>query len=136
MPAAPVLDSHALLAFFRGEPAGNLVKALLHKAAVADRPLHMTEVNYAEVKYTLLKKDGADAWTRAAEILKSLPVEFQVVDRPLADLAADFKARFRLSLADACAAALAKSHKAELVTGDPEFAALEEEIKIRWLTGD
>ena len=31
------------------------------------------------------------------------------------------------------AAALAKEKKAELVTGDPEFKALEKEIKINWL---
>jgi PIN domain nuclease of toxin-antitoxin system len=90
--AAAVLDAHALLAFFRGEDAGVPVKELLHKAATADRPLHMTEVNYA-----------------------------------------DFKSRFKISLADAFAAALSKEKKAELVTGIPEFKALEKEIKINWL---
>lgn len=29
---------------------------------------------------------------------------------------------------------LAKEKKAELVTGDPEFKALEKELKIAWLT--
>ena len=57
--------------------------------------------------------------------------------RALADTAADFKARFKLSLADAFAAALAqeldKEKKAELVTGDPEFRPLGQEIKIHWL---
>ena len=38
-----------------------------------------------------------------------------------------------VSLADAFAAALAKERKTELVTGDPEFQALEKEIKILWL---
>ncbi|HEX7469266.1 MAG TPA: PIN domain-containing protein [Verrucomicrobiae bacterium] len=132
MPAA-VLDAHALLAFFRGEEAAGAVKELLHKAASADRPLHMTEVNYAEVKYVLLKKNGAEKWEQAADILKSLPIEFHPANRRLADLAADFKARFKLSLADAFAAALAKEKKTELVTGDPEFKALEKEIKINWL---
>jgi uncharacterized protein len=51
----------------------------------------------------------------------------------LADSTADFKARFKLSLADAFAAALAKEKKAELVTGDPEFKSLDQEIKIHWL---
>jgi ribonuclease VapC len=134
MPAAPVLDSQALLAFFRGEPAGAVVKALLQKAAATDRPLVMTEVNYAEVKYILVRKDGAESWERAADVLKSLPLEFRTVDRALADLAADYKARFKLSLADAFAAALAKENKAELVTGDPEFKPLEKEIRISWLT--
>ena len=132
--AAAVLDAHALLAFFRGEDAGVPVRELLHKAASADRPLHMTEVNYAEVKYMLLKKDGAEAWEQAADVLKSLPIEFHPATRSLADTAADFKARFKMSLADAFAAALAKEKKAELVTGDPEFKALEKEIKIHWLT--
>jgi predicted nucleic acid-binding protein len=57
------------------------------------------------------------------------------IPRParLPDTAADFKARFKISLADAFAAALAKEKKAELVTGDPEFKPLEKEIKINWL---
>ena len=134
MPAAQtVLDSHALLAYFRGEEGGLKVRDLLDKAASADRALHMTDVNYAEVKYTLLKKDGASAWERAAEVLKSLPIDFHSTNHALADSAADFKARFKISLADAFAAALAKEKKAELVTGDPEFKPLEKEIKINWL---
>ena len=48
-------------------------------------------------------------------------------------MAADFKSRFSFSLADAFAAALAKRHKAELVTGDPEFEQVEKEVKIGWL---
>jgi ribonuclease VapC len=131
--AAAVLDTHALLAFFRGEDAGVPVKELLHKAATTDRPLHLTEVNYAEVKYMLLKKDGAEAWDQAEDVLKSLPLEFHPATRALADTAADFKARFKISLADAFAAALAKEKKAELVTGDPEFKLLGKEISIHWL---
>ncbi len=133
MPAT-ALDSFALIAYFRGEPAGVPVKELLQKASKADRPVHMTEVNYAEAKYMILRKNGADAWAEAAKVLIALPIEFHPADRELADLAADFKSRFNLSLADAFALALAKKHKAELVTGDPEFEAVEKEIKINWLT--
>ena len=134
MPAAlVVLDSHALVAYFRDEPGADLVETLLTKAASSERPLHMTEVNYAEAKYVLIRKDGPDAWQASARILAGLPIEFHAADRHLADFAADFKARFKLSLADAFAAALAKEKKAELVTGDPEFKALEKEIKINWL---
>ncbi|MFY9672974.1 MAG: PIN domain-containing protein [Terriglobales bacterium] len=60
-------------------------------------------------------------------------MDFHSTTRALADSAADFKARFKLSLADAFAAALAKERKVELVTGDPEFKALEKEIKVQWL---
>ena len=131
--SAAVLDSHALLAFFRGEEGAVLVKDLLHKAASADRPLQMTEVNYAEVQYIVRRKDGDAAWATIANELKAAPIEFHPATRRLADLAADFKARFKLSLADAFAAALAKEKKTDLVTGDPEFKPLEKEIKINWL---
>ncbi|MEK7686746.1 MAG: PIN domain-containing protein [Verrucomicrobiota bacterium] len=134
MPAAPVLDSFALLAFLRGEAGDDKVAALLEKAGACDVPLHMTEVNYAEVEYMVIRKDGAERWAEVARDLPTLPIEFHPADRELADLAADFKSRLSFSLADAFAAALAKKLKAELVTGDPEFKAVEKEIKIQWLT--
>src|SRR5688500_9502278 len=131
--ATSVLDAYALLAFFRGEEVGETVKDLLHAAAILDAPLHMTEVNYAELKYMLLKKHGPAAWRHAEALLQRLPLEFHPVGRLLADVAANFKSRFRISLADAFAAALTKEKSAELVTGDPEFQALEREIRIAWL---
>ena len=130
---AKVLDSFALIAYFRDEPGAEMVENLLVTAGKRDNPLHMADVNYAEVKYSIVKKDGAQAWEEAAKFLQGLPVDFHSTNRALADSAADFKARFRISLADAFAAALAKEKKAELVTGDPEFKALEKEIKIIWL---
>jgi uncharacterized protein len=42
----------------------------------------------------------------------------------------------RLSYADAFAAALAKIRRAELITGDPEFRAVEGEVKIHWLRAE
>lgn len=130
---AKVLDSFALIAYFRDEPGAAMMEQLLVTATKKDAPLHMTEVNYAEVKYSIMKKDGAEAWAEAAKILQGLPIEFHSTTRALADTAADFKARFKISLADAFAAALAREKKAELVTGDPELAALEKEIRIDWL---
>lgn len=130
---AKVLDSFALIAYFRDEPGAETVENLLVAAGKEDAPLHMTDVNYAEVKYSIVKKDGAAAWGEAAKILQGLPIEFHPTNRLLADIAADYKARFKMSLADAFAAALAKEIKAELVTGDPEFKELEKGIKINRL---
>ncbi|MEI8241894.1 MAG: PIN domain-containing protein [bacterium] len=131
MPAF-VLDSFALLAYFRDEPGAAAVEALLEQAAV-DRPLHMTEVNYAEVKNILVRRDGLAGWESAARILQGLPIQFHPVARELADGAAELKARFSISLADAFAAALAKAMRAELVTGDAEFKPLAREVRVRWL---
>jgi len=135
MPAAPVLDSHALLKLLLDEPGAETVALILEKAGQRDQPVHMTEVNYAEVQYTVRRRDGDAAWAAIAKELIAAPIEFHPADRPLADLAADFKSRYRMSLADAFAAALAKERKTELVTGDPEFKPLEKEIKINWLDG-
>ena len=128
-----VLDSFALIAYFGDEPGAEMMETLLVSAGRKDQPVFMTDVNYAEVKYSILKKDGADAWAEAVKILPGLPIDFHSTTRALADTAADFKARFKMSLADAFAAALAKERKAELVTGDVEFQPLEREIKILWL---
>ena len=130
---AKVLDSFALIAYFRDEPGAAMMENLLLTAGKRDSPLHITDVNYAEVKYSIVKKDGAEAWAEAAKILQGLPIDFHSTTRALADTAADFKARFKISLADAFAAALARDKKAELLTGDPEFKALEKEIKISWM---
>ena len=46
-----VLDSFALIAYFRDEAGADKVETWLHKAARTHEPLHMTEVNYAEVQY-------------------------------------------------------------------------------------
>jgi predicted nucleic acid-binding protein len=128
-----VLDSFALIAYFRDEQGAETMEGLLVSAGKKDHPLLMSDVNYAEVKYSIMKKDGTKAWAEAAKVLQGLPIDFHPTSRALADFAADFKARFKLSLADAFAAALAKERKAELVTGNPEFKPLEREIKIHWL---
>ena len=133
MPAAQVLDSHALLKLLRDEPGAEAVAQILEKAGERDHPVHMTEVNYAEVQCMIRRKDGDAAWQTIAGELVAAPIQFHPADRALADTAADFKARFNISLADAFAAALAKEKKAELITGDLEFKPLEKEIRINWL---
>lgn len=133
MPASLVLDSYALLALLREEAGSEMVATLLETAGQRDQPVHMTEANYAEVQYIIRRKDGAAAWAGVADELQAAPIEFHSVDRRLADTAAELKARYRISLADAFAAALAKEKKAGLVTGDPEFKALEKVVKIKWL---
>jgi predicted nucleic acid-binding protein len=134
MPAPPVVfDSHALLKLLRDEPGAEEVEKILTEAARRDEPAHMTEVNYAEVQYIVRRKDGEAAWQTIARELVAAPIQFHVADRVLADSAADLKTRFKISLADAFAAALAKEENAELVTGDREFKQLARDVKIHWL---
>lgn len=130
-----VLDSWALIAFFEDEPAAGAVEEILNQGAQEKHRLFLTSVNWAEVYYSTMREVSQAAAESHAEIIASLPIEVVGVgdDLKLARQAAIYKATHRLSLADAFAAALAKEKKAELVTGDPEFKALEKEIKIHWL---
>jgi len=131
--ATIVLDSYALLAFLRGEDGKNVVLRLMEKAGEQNEPLHMTEVNYAEVKYITIRKQGRKRWEEISGELLALPLKFHPVTRQISEIAADVKAKCALSLADAMAVALAKTNKATVVTGDPEFKTVEGEIKVMWI---
>jgi predicted nucleic acid-binding protein len=48
--------------------------------------------------------------------------------------AARLKAKYAISYADAFAAATAKRIDGRVVTGDPEFKAIESEVAVHWLT--
>jgi predicted nucleic acid-binding protein len=134
--SAKVLDSWALVAFFEDEASANTVEELLHNAARERHRLYLSVVNWGEIYYSTIRRASqADADARALEIA-SLPIDIIGVadDLKLTRQASIFKATYRISYANAFAAALAKEKKAELVTGDPEFKALEREIRIAWLT--
>jgi ribonuclease VapC len=133
--ANKVLDSWALVAFFEDEPAASQVEEVLDQASSNQHRLFLSAINWAEIYYSTMREVSQEAADRHAEIIAQLPIEIVGLtdDLQLARQAAIFKARHRLSLADAFAAALAKEKRAELLTGDPEFRALEGEIKVRWL---
>jgi predicted nucleic acid-binding protein len=129
-----VLDASALLAMFFAEPGMETMRELFHKASEADRPVFISAVNWAEVLYKMERKHGKAGYETARQFERTTPLEAVPVDRELAEAAALLKNAHGLGLADAFAAALAKSKKAELVTADHEFKSVEKEIKINWLT--
>jgi predicted nucleic acid-binding protein len=128
-----VLDASALLAMFFGQPGMEQVRDLFHKAADADKPMLISAVNWAEVLYRMERKHGKEGWETARRFEHTMPLDVAPLDRDLAESAAHLKNEHDLGLADAFAAALAKSKKAELVTADTDFKPLEKEIKINWL---
>lgn len=128
-----VLDASALLAMFFGEPGVDTMRDFFQRAAEADRPLLVSAVNWAEVLYKLARRHGQEGLEVARRFDRTMPLHVVPVDLELAELAADFKATRKLALADAFAAALARHKKAELVTCDREFKAVEKEIKVVWL---
>ena len=128
-----VLDAYAVLAFLFQEKGHEKVLDLYEKAAQADQVLFIAAPNWAEVRYIVERKVGAARWDEARHKLLALPLEVVPADRQLAELAGEIKRARKMSLADCFAAALAKEKKAEVYTGDPEFRAIESEVKVVWL---
>jgi PIN domain nuclease of toxin-antitoxin system len=128
-----VVDSCAVLALFLDEPGAAKMEQLFQAASEADRPVYISAVNWAEVLYKMERKHGKAGLDTARQFERTTPLEAVPVDRDLAEATAQLKNEHGLGLADAFAAALAKSKKAELVTADTEFKSVEKEIKINWL---
>ena len=128
-----VLDSWAMLAYLEDENPGKQVAEILANAHEHGASLLMTTVNAGEVWYILAREVSETEAERAVTDLKRLGIQFVDAHWNLTRLAAGFKAKHRMSYADCFAAALAKEHKADLVTGDKEFKQLDGQIKIAWL---
>jgi uncharacterized protein len=128
-----VLDSYAVLAYLFGESGHDKVVALLEKAADSSKNALIAAPNWAEVRYQIERKAGLSRWQEIREKLLGLPIEIVPADQKLAEMAGEIKAKRRMSLADCFAAALAKDRKADVYTGDPEFRAVENELRVVWL---
>ena len=129
-----VLDASALLVYLAKEPAYDKVKDLFVKAAGSERKLLMTALNMGEVYYILAKDHGSEEAGKVYQfVIETFPIEFVPADLSLTQQAVLYKINYKLPFVDSFTAALAKLRKAELVTADKDFKALEGEIKIVWV---
>src|SRR2546421_5161 len=133
--ATKVLDSWALMAFFNDEPAAAEVEKLLVKAESGAYELLMSVVNWGEIYYSIMRATSQELAEHHAREIHGMRIKLVPVGEDLALVrqAAIFKASRRLGYADAFAAGLAKLRNAELITGDRDFKALEDEIRITWM---
>ena len=131
--ATKVLDSYALMAFFEDEPGADFVRGLIHKAVESDTNLLMSVVNLGEVWYSIARTTTSETADQYIHEIKGMGIEIVDVDWTLTRQAAAFKVNGNISYSDCFAAALAKNRKADLVTGDKEFRALEDQIKVQWV---
>lgn len=131
--ATKVLDSYALMAFFEDEPGADTVRSLILKGEEGSINLVMSVVNLGEVWYSIARTNSPETADQYIGEIKGMSIEIVDVDWVLTRQAALFKVGGNISYADCFAAALAKSKKAELVTGDKEFKSLDGEIRISWI---
>lgn len=130
-----ILDAHGLMVFLEKEAGFEKVKSFFVDAVEKDNYLLMSSVNFGEVYYIVLRECGQERADGIEKIIKTLPISIVDVDIQIAREAARFKAAAKkISYADCFAAALAKLHKGEVITGDKEFKSLEQEVKIAWIS--
>ncbi len=111
------------------------MEKLLAQAAAERHKLLLSVVNWGEIYYNTMREVSQEAAEQHARAIAALPIDIVGVgdDLALARQAAIYKATHKMAYADCFAAALAKLKNAESLTGDPEFKAVEKEIKINWL---
>jgi predicted nucleic acid-binding protein len=131
--APRVFDSWALLAFLEDEPSAGKAEDLITQANESRGRLLISVINLGEIWYSLARSRSENAADQAVEEITRLGFKVIDADWPLTRQAASFKARYRLAYADCFAAALAKIHHCPVVTGDPEFKQLEQEIQVLWI---
>jgi predicted nucleic acid-binding protein len=131
--AVRVLDTYSLIAYFEGEVGKDKMIEIFRAARDSGRHLLLSVVNWGEVFYITLREAGREHADHVAHLISTLPIQIISADLDLTKQAAEFKASRKMSYADCFAAALAKSRKAELVTGDKEFRQVEEDVRILWL---
>jgi ribonuclease VapC len=127
------LDSYSLLAYVEGEAGADQMIEILRVARDSGRSLFLSVVNWGEVYYITMREAGHERADEVAHLISTLPIQIVPADLDLTRQAAELKSKHRMSYADCFAAALAKSRKAELVTGDRDFRQVEGEVKILWL---
>ena len=128
-----VLDAYSLIAYLEGETGKDTMMEIIKNARDTGHDLLLTVVNWGEVYYITLREAGSQRAEDVARVISTLPIQLVPVDLDLAKTVAEFKAKRKMSYADCFAAALAKFHNAELVTGDEEFKQIEDEVQIRWI---
>lgn len=130
-----ILDSFALLAYLEEEPGADDVAAILERCSEGGAESWLSIVNFGEVLYITERERGLQAAQRVIAAIDQLPVRVMEADRTRTFAAAHVKAHHALAYADAFAIALALEVDGEVVTGDPEFAAVGDLVSVRWVGG-
>jgi len=131
-PGVRVLDSWGLMAFLEDEPAAERMEEII-ASAQEEGELLVTSVNLAEVWYSTARSRSEAEADAAVARLVMLGIKVVDADWRLAREAARLKAKRKIALGDSFAAALANLRGAEVVTGDPEFKQLEDEVRVLWV---
>ena len=120
-----VLDSSAWLALIEDEEGADFVQQILEKAKSGEVDILVSFMSFMEVTYITLQEQDLGEADERVNLMAALPIKRVESNSSLGILAAKLKAKYRISVADAWIAALAKERNATLVHKDPEFEQIE-----------
>jgi uncharacterized protein len=128
-----LLDSFALLVYLSDEPGASRIQELLALAQDGRCRLYLCWINLGEALYITERRRGLNSARCMLALVESLPLELLEATHDLVLDTAHIKANHPISYADAFAVAAAQRQHAVILTGDPEFIAVEDIVKIEWL---
>ena len=128
-----VLDTFALLAYLKNEPAAARIEKVLETAGKEKCRLFVSIINLGEILYITERRGGVSKAQDVLALIRQLPVEILPADEQAVFSAAHIKASYTLSYADAFAVAAALRESAVILTNDPEFATVESIVTVEWL---
>jgi ribonuclease VapC len=132
-PREVVLDTFAVLAYLQNEAGAGRVSTLLEEARRNHIRCRFSAINVGEVMYNVERRFGEERARQLLAAVTQLPLVIEDVTWERILAAAHLKARHAVSYADSFAVALAQEFGATVVTGDPEFRAVETMVNVEWL---
>ena len=119
-----LLDTSALLTLRDDEAGADRVAEVLGLATRGKAKCYGCFITLMEVFYRVWRDEDQAAGQLAYQQCQALPIEWMPSSDSLLVKAAEYKALFPLSIADAWIAACASEQSAVLMHKDPEFKAL------------
>jgi len=119
-----VLDTSAILAFLGDENGAARVERLLRGGRAGQCDVLACSITLMELFYAAMREKGEDESYRLVALVKAWPLEWVYPDNRVLLQAGRLRATYRLSVADALIAAVAKLHDATLVHRDPKLDEL------------
>jgi len=135
-----VLDSFALMAYYKDEIGSKKVSRIIDEASEGEIKLYLHVINWGEVYYSFFRKSGEKGAAKIEKLISSLPVEiFEDFSKRFVKQAAVLKGKYSMSYADCFAVNLAIKKKVRLASGDLEIAKVakkERGLRLLWLGKD
>ena len=122
-----------MIAFFEDEPGANKVTEILDALMKRKAKAFMSVVNWGEIYYNTMRVQGIEEAEDVIKQFNKYPIKLIEADQALTYEAAKLKGKHKIAYADCFAAALSLRLKAPIVTGDPEFKKLDDQVSIQWI---